>query len=167
MFTIHPAAGSGGAAIGRALGRIPSGLFVLSAGEKPEAYAMLVSWVQQVGFEPPAVSIALAKDRPMLATVERLGICALSVLGKSQSALIKRYARPISSGVDPFDGVAVHSTPGGQTVLAEAIAWLECRVLQICHPGGDHDLLIARISAAELGNDEPAFTHLRGNGLHY
>lgn len=167
MFTVHPASGPEGASIGRALGRVPSGLFVLAVSQKPDAHATLVSWVQQVGFEPPAISIALAKDRPMLATVRRLGIFALSVLGKSQSSLFKRYARPIPSGADPFEGLAVRSTPAAQIVLAEAVAWLECRVVQICELSGDHDLVIAQVSAAELGNDEPAFTHLRGNGLHY
>ena len=103
----------------------------------------------------------------MLGTVQSLGIFTLSVLGKSQSALIKRDARPIPSGTDPFDGIAVRATPAGQTVLAEAVAWLECRVVQVYDFGGDHDLLVAEISAAELGNDEPAFTHLRGNGFHY
>jgi len=166
MFTIHSLAEPGGTAIGRALGRVPSGLFVLAAGQKPDAKAMLVSWVQQVGFQPPAVCVALAKDRPMLTTVQRVGGFALSVLGRSQSALFKRFARP-TPGADPFEGIEIRSTPAGQTVLADAVAWLECRVLQVSDFSGDHDLVIARITAGEIGNEEPAFTHLRGNGLHY
>jgi 3-hydroxy-9,10-secoandrosta-1,3,5(10)-triene-9,17-dione monooxygenase reductase component len=166
MFTIHSLSGTGGTAIGRALGRVPSGLFVLSVGQKPEVHATLVSWVQQVGFDPPAICVALAKDRPMLATVQRLGRFALSVLGKSQSAQFKRFARPIP-GPDPFEGIDVRTTPGGLTVLADAVAWLECTVLQISNFHGDHHLVIARIAAGEVANEEPAFTHQRGNGMHY
>ncbi len=167
MFTIHSASSPRAASIGRALGRIPSGLFILTAGQRPDAHAMLVSWVQQVGFEPPAISMALAKDRPMLGALRGLGTFALSVLGRSQSALFKRYARPIAGGADPFEGVAVRTSPGGQIVFSDAVAWLECKVLRICDFDGDHDVLIAEVIAGELGTDEPAFTHLRGNGLHY
>ena len=47
----------------QALGRIPSGLFILSAGTGDQATATLVSFVQQVGFEPPVVVVALRKGR--------------------------------------------------------------------------------------------------------
>jgi flavin reductase (DIM6/NTAB) family NADH-FMN oxidoreductase RutF len=167
MFMIHSASSPQGVAIGRALGRVPSGLFVLSVGRRPKVQAMLVSWVQQVGFEPPALTIALAKDRPMLEVVKRDGVFALSVLGKSQSAVFKRYARPFPAEADPFDGVDVRETPAGQVVLADAVAWLECAVLQVCDFDGDHALFIARVTAGALAGEEPSFTHLRGNGLHY
>ncbi|MBC8108463.1 MAG: hypothetical protein H7Z14_17895, partial [Anaerolineae bacterium] len=41
--------------IGKALGRIPSGVFVLTAAHAGERMAMLASWVQQAAFEPPAI----------------------------------------------------------------------------------------------------------------
>ena len=52
--------------VGKALGRIPSGVFVLTAVHENRRDAMLASWVQQVGFDPPAVSIAVAKGRPIV-----------------------------------------------------------------------------------------------------
>ena len=51
-----PAALASGAAARRLalreLGRLPSGLYVLTAGRGAAATGMLASWVQQVGFEP-------------------------------------------------------------------------------------------------------------------
>jgi 3-hydroxy-9,10-secoandrosta-1,3,5(10)-triene-9,17-dione monooxygenase reductase component len=167
MFTTHSASTPQGVAIGRALGRVPSGLFVLSVGRRPTVQATLVSWVQQVGFEPPAVSVALAKGRPMVDNVQRDGVFALSVLGKSQSPLFKRYARAATPGADPFEGIDVRETPGGQLILSEAVGWLECSVLNACDFNGDHILLIAKVIAGEIRNDQPAFVHHRGNGLHY
>ena len=50
--------------IGKVLGRIPSGIFVLTVKHDGRATAMLASWVQQAAFAPPAISVALAKVDP-------------------------------------------------------------------------------------------------------
>ena len=119
--------------IGKALGAVPSGVFVLSTAHAPTGpfpLAMLVSWVQQVGFDPPAVCLALAKDRPIRTALEGSRRFALSVLGQADVGLLKRYARAIPVDVDPFAGVPTRLTPGGLPVLAEAVAWLDSR----CRP---------------------------------
>ena len=47
--------------IGAAIGRIPSGVFVITAkNSSGEKIGMLGSWVAQAGFEPPCVSVAVA-----------------------------------------------------------------------------------------------------------
>ena len=46
--------------VGKALGRIPSGLFIVTAKYEDQEDAVLASWVNQSSFEPPEVTIALA-----------------------------------------------------------------------------------------------------------
>ena len=58
-------------------------------------------------------------------------------------------------------------SPGGQIVLCDSLAWLECRLIEVCDFGGDHDVLVAAVVAGQLTNDGPSFTHTRGNGFHY
>src|SRR5512132_1490204 len=69
--------------LGRAIGKIPSGVYVLTsrAGEA-DATAMLASWVQQAAFAPLSLSVAMAKDRPAYDVVRRAGSFVLSVLGE-------------------------------------------------------------------------------------
>src|SRR5919112_3535011 len=88
--------------IGKALGRIPSGVFVLTAKHGDSVAAMLASWVQQAAFDPPAVSIALAKDRPIRSLIAQSGRAVLSVVGEHQTPLMKKYARGIKPDEDPF-----------------------------------------------------------------
>ena len=46
------------------LGRIPSGVFILVAGnDTGQQTGMLASWVQQASFEPPQVTVAVNKSR--------------------------------------------------------------------------------------------------------
>lgn len=153
--------------IGKALGRVPSGVFILTARHDGKAAAMLVSWVQQAGFHPPAVCAAVARDRPARAMIEASGRFALSVLGQYDSPLMKKYARGIPPDAEPFEGISVRDAESGTPVLADALAYLDCRLMQVCDFGGDHDLLIGEITAGQQLKDGQPFTHVRGNGFHY
>jgi flavin reductase (DIM6/NTAB) family NADH-FMN oxidoreductase RutF len=155
-------------AIGKALGKVPSGVYILTATDGRESAAMLVSWVQQAAFAPPTVSIAMAKDRPLRKLIESSGArIALCGLAKSDNGLMKKYARGIPEGRDPFDGVGTARTPAGAVYLTDALTCLECRLLESFDFGGDHDLYIAEITSGQLLKDEPPFIHVRGNAFHY
>jgi 3-hydroxy-9,10-secoandrosta-1,3,5(10)-triene-9,17-dione monooxygenase reductase component len=153
--------------IGKALGKVPSGVYILTATHGGQSSALLVSWVQQAAFAPPALTIAMAKERPARRLIDAGGVFAISVLAKGDTTLMKKYARGIPEGEDPFAGISTGTTPGGASYLADALAWLECRVLESCDFGGDHDIYVAEVVAGHLLKDEPSFTHTRGNGFHY
>lgn len=155
------------ATIGRALGRVPSGAYIMTAGQGGQALAMMVSWVQQAAFNPPAVSVAVQKERPIREVIRVSRAFALAVIGgEGDGALMKKYARGIPPGQDPFEGVETLQTPGGLTV-PRGLAWLECAVLDSFDFGGDHELVVARVVDGALLRDGASFTHIRGNGFHY
>ena len=154
--------------LGRAIGKLPSGVYILTArAADGAATAMLASWVQQASFAPPCVSVAMAKDRPAYDVIRRAGGFALSVLGKEDMGLMKRYARGVKPGEDPFADVKIADTPGGQPYLAESLTWLECRLARALEFGADHDLLIGEVVAGQVLKDGQPFTHVRGSGWHY
>lgn len=49
--------------IAKALARLSSGLYVVTAANNAAKGAMVASWVAQASFEPLGLSIAVAKDR--------------------------------------------------------------------------------------------------------
>jgi flavin reductase (DIM6/NTAB) family NADH-FMN oxidoreductase RutF len=153
--------------IGKPLGKIPSGVYILTASHNGRPHAMLASWVQQAAFDPPAVSVAIAKDRPIYPLVRDSGHFALSILGEHDAPLMKRYARGIEPDQDAFEGVSTLNSPAGIPCIADALGWLECRVMSICEFGADHDLILGQVTAAELLRDGAPFKHSRGNGFHY
>lgn len=155
--------------VGKALGRIPSGVFVLSASDSNgRAAGMLASWAQQASFDPPAVCVAVAKDRPIGGMIRASRRLALSVLGDGDADLMRRFARPRPPGEDDgFAGVETLAAPSGLPVLARALAWLDCDLLHALDFGGDHDLFVARATAGQLLRPGDSFTHVRGNGFHY
>src|SRR5436305_693732 len=116
--------------IGRAIGKVPSGVYILTVVQGEQSAAMMVSWQQQAAFSPPAISIAMARERPARRLIEAGGKLAISVLPKGDKALMKKYARGIPEGQDPFEGVATARSPGGAVYLSDALAYLECRLMK-------------------------------------
>jgi flavin reductase (DIM6/NTAB) family NADH-FMN oxidoreductase RutF len=152
--------------IGKAIGRIPSGVFILTAGST-ESTAMMASWVQQAGFEPPTVSVAIAKARPIGEIIRRDKRFILNVIGETDHHLMRKYARGVPEGEDPFASVNVTRLDSGGVVLAECLAYIECSLISVCDYGGDHQLFIAQVVSGKMLREGQSFTHVRGSGFHY
>jgi flavin reductase (DIM6/NTAB) family NADH-FMN oxidoreductase RutF len=152
--------------IGRALGKVPSGVFILTAKHNEQVGAMLASWVQQTSFAPPAVSVAIAKGRPIAEIIRKSSRLALSIISNDDKTLMKHYAR-LKPGDDPIADMNIQQAPSGLPTLSDSLAWLDCRVISTCDFGGDHELFIAEITDANMFREGGAFAHQRGNGFHY
>jgi flavin reductase (DIM6/NTAB) family NADH-FMN oxidoreductase RutF len=155
------------ATVAKAIGRIPSGVYILTTRHEGRDEVMMASWVQQAAFQPPSVSVAVHKDRPVRDALLAARRFALAVLPQDDTSLMKKYARGAPPGQDPFDGVETLTTPGGLRVPAGALAYLECELTQACDFGGDHEIHVARVTAGQVLREGKSFTHLRGSGSHY
>ena len=163
----HPTPENTDPALGKALGRIPSGVYILCTVHDGRPEVMMASWVQQAGFQPPSVSVAVAKERPIRQSLLAAGRFALAVVPQDDTSLMKKYGRGVAPGADPFEGVEVIHTPAGLPVPAGALAWLECELTQAVDYGGDHEIHDARVTAGQVLRDGKSFSHQRGNGFHY
>jgi flavin reductase (DIM6/NTAB) family NADH-FMN oxidoreductase RutF len=151
-----------------ALGRIPSGLFIVTWRAADADRAMLASWVMQVGFAPPLVSVAVGNGRELLAAARAGAAFAVSILADSQRSLLSRFGKPLAEGEDPFAGLVTARTPAGLAVLGEAAGWLECRAVgETSAPGADHVVVLGRVEAGGGQPNTPPLVHLRRNGLKY
>jgi flavorubredoxin/flavin reductase (DIM6/NTAB) family NADH-FMN oxidoreductase RutF len=155
-----------------ALGRVVGSLCVLtsSKGEGVNALkgAMLASWVSQASFQPPGFSVAVARDRSVESLLHVGDLFALNVLAEGRElGPMKQFLQPFSPGSDRFAGLELQSSPKGQPLLPDALAWLEARVEQRMECG-DHWVLYAIVSAGGLF-DETGVTalHHRRSGASY
>jgi flavin reductase (DIM6/NTAB) family NADH-FMN oxidoreductase RutF len=150
-----------------ALGRIPSGLFVLTARRDQRETGMLASWVQQCGFEPPALTVALQRDRAILAWLTPGAPFTLNVLEDDQTDMIVHFGRGFALGEPAFEGLDVDRPDGGAPVLRDALAYLQCQVAGRCE-AGDHEVFIGWVLAGRVLEPEGhPMIHVRRNGFHY
>ena len=156
----------------KALGRIIGSLCILTAktGEDKGALsgAMVASWVSQASFSPLGITIAVAKDRAVENLLHKENIFALNILdGENYQSSLKQFLQPFGAGVDRFAGLNLLSSPGGQPLLPEALAWLEGSVKQRMDCG-DHWLIYAEIKYGKvLKADGITAIHHRITGASY
>ncbi len=144
-----------------ALGRLSSGLYICTVGSGDSAMGFLASWVQQVGFQPPALTVAVQRDRNAVQQVRDNGCFALSVLADNNRALLKHFA----GGADSFAGLDIAATSVGAPYLKDALAHLACRVIgEVCWT--DHVLFCAEVVGGACSDGAP-MVHVRKNGLNY
>jgi flavin reductase (DIM6/NTAB) family NADH-FMN oxidoreductase RutF len=153
-------------ALAAALGRIPSGVSILTARRGAQTTGMLTSWVQQCAFEPPHVSVAVKQGRPMNAWLTKGTHFILNLLAESQKNLVAHFGRGFPLEAPAFEGLELGVSAKNQPIILQALAHLECEVTTRVTVG-DHDLLLARIvSGAMQGTSEP-MVHLRKTGFRY
>ncbi len=149
--------------IGRALGRISSGLYIVTMGTGEQKQGMLASWVMQAGFEPPVVTIAFQNDRDMLAKLESVGKVVINVLSDGNSNLMGRFGR---YKPDQFEGLDIMEDDHG-VILKDTVAYLCCRITQKWE-AGDHTIVLATVEEGDMLNpDLQPWSHLRKNGFVY
>lgn len=149
-----------------ALGRVVSGLFVVTARQGDKATGMLASWIQQCSFEPPQLSCAVRRDRDILRWLTDAAAFTVNILEADQTDMIAHFGRGFSLDEDAFQGIDILRPEQGAPILSESLAYLDCRVAGR-FAAGDHDLLLGRVVAGKvLGTGQP-MTHVRKSGLHY
>lgn len=149
-----------------ALGRMPTGLYIVSTLDGATPLGFLGSFVMQASIEVPQVLVAVGRDREHLHAMRASGRFALSILDagsqKSMGAFFKKY----EGSETPFDHVATSLSPAGLPVLSEALAWLECE-LSGEFDAGDHVVVFGKVVAGEQLHEGDPSIHLRKNGLGY
>ncbi|MEG4054042.1 MULTISPECIES: diflavin flavoprotein [unclassified Microcoleus] len=150
----------------QAVGRLVGSLCVVSAKREDVTSAMLASWVSQATFNPPGVTIAVAKDRSIESLMYAGDKFVLNILAEGRQ-LRKYFMKNFAPGEDRFAGVETMEASNGCLVLTDALAYLECQVISRMECG-DHWVVYAAIDNGHLlQNDGVTAVHYRKSGTHY
>lgn len=151
--------------IGKSLGQIPSGCFVLTARHSDRATGILASWVQQAGFEPPAVSVAVKKGRPIQELIEASGRFVLNLIPEDRTAMFRHFGKGFTLAEPAFEGLPVREEPEG--IIIEACAgYLACHLMTQAD-SGDHRIYIGQVVSGTPQGDLKPYVHLRSDGMKY
>lgn len=149
--------------IGAAIGRIPSGVFVITAKRGDERIGMLGSWVMQTGFEPPCVSVAVHPEREIYSAIEQSKTFSINVLSNENMNLMKAFSR---YSPNQFEGIDAEETEYGM-VLKDAVAVIHCRLKNKLE-AADHHLFIGEVmDGVHMDHEQSPMIHLRKSGFNY
>ena len=157
-------------AIAPVLGRIPSGVFILTATDGAgHSTGMLTSWVQQAGFDPPTLTIAVNNARYLNDWLKQHPYLSLNLVGQSQGFLLSHFGKGFEPEENAFEKLATEVGHHQIPCLKDAIGVIECAVTDQFSTG-DHIIYIAVITNAQSRENletEKPMVHIRKNGLKY
>ncbi len=152
--------------LARALGRIPTGLYLVTTSTPEGPLGFLGSFVMQVAFDPPTVCVAIGRDRAHLAAVRKSGAFGVSILDSVSRRLMTRFLGKLPEGESPFDGQNLTPGAAGSPLFTDALASLECRLTGE-HDAGDHIVVFGTVTEGRVSREGEPSLHLRKNGLSY
>ncbi|WP_413172364.1 diflavin flavoprotein [Anabaena azotica] len=114
----------------KALGRISSGLYIVTTKKGDISGAMIASWVTQASLQPLGFTIAVAKDRAIDSLLQIGDRFVLNVLEEGNyQDLKKHFLKRLHPGADRFTGVKTQTANNGSPILTDALAYMECEVV--------------------------------------
>ncbi|MBD1940365.1 diflavin flavoprotein [Microcoleus sp. FACHB-68] len=150
----------------QAVGRLVGSLCVVAAKRGEVTSGMLASWVSQATFNPPGLTVAVAKDRAIESLMHKGDKFVLNILAEGKQ-LRKHFMKSFAPGEDRFAGLETKEANNGCPVLDGALAYLECTVDNRMECG-DHWLVYAVV---ENGHVQQATgmtaVQQRKTGSHY
>lgn len=155
-------------AIGRVLGRTPSGVYILTATDGAgRSTGMLASWVQQAGFDPPMLTVAVNAKRYLNDWLKASPKMALNLIGEGQHQFLKHFGRGFEPDQAAFEGLNIAESRLGLPVLAESLGFLEGTIAGQMETG-DHVIYLLKIEhGQEQITEIKPMVHIRKNGFGY
>lgn len=152
----------------KALGRISTGLYIITAQKGDLKSAMLASWVSQASFKPLGLTIAVAKDRAIESLMHVGDKFILNVLEEGNyQLLMKHFLKRFPPGADRFEGVKTQPATNGSPILTDSLAYLECQVASRMELS-DHWLIYATVDSGRVSKaDALTAVHHRKVGNYY
>ena len=148
------------------VGKIPSGLFVVTAVDTVNRMGFLASWIQQASFKPLLISLAVEPEKPIWGLIQSTGRFCVNIVGHQNNGLMKPFWGA-KTEADPFIGLATEISAHGNLILTAAMASLDCELRAFSQPG-DHCIVIGEVVETRLLQiaDKP-MTHVRKSGAGY
>ncbi|KJH72329.1 diflavin flavoprotein [Aliterella atlantica] len=152
----------------QAVGRLVGSLCVVTSKQEEVSSAMLASWVSQATFNPPGLTVAVAKDRAIESLMYPGSHFVLNILGEGKHlGLMKHFLKPFTPGEDRFVGIDTETADNGSPILSDALAYVECSVDNRME-AGDHWIVYAVVNNGKLmQSDTVTAIHHRKSGTHY
>ena len=143
------------------MGRFATGVTVVTVnGPEGRPLGMTASSLASVSLVPPLVSVCVDHEAELHDAMLAAPVFVVNILESEQEVLSRRFA---DQHEDRFEGVGYHRSPEGLVLLDGALAHLECDRFA-SYPGGDHTIIIGRVTGGSTGDGRPLLYYRGGYG---
>jgi flavin reductase (DIM6/NTAB) family NADH-FMN oxidoreductase RutF len=133
------------------MGHFATGVTVVTTGGAAGMHGLTANAVASLSLDPPLVLVAVDKKAHSMDFLKANRCFAVNILTLEQEAISRRFATP---GPKDFSDLSIRTAETGAPILADCLAYLDCRVVEIL-PGGDHEIFVGQIVSGDLHDGPP------------
>jgi flavin reductase (DIM6/NTAB) family NADH-FMN oxidoreductase RutF len=129
--------------------RLSTGVYVIGVSHNGRSNAFTAAWVTQVSFDPLLLALTVNPENFSHSLLRESGVFAINVLKRGQLELARHFGTQSGRDVDKLAGQRWRRGELGAPLLADAAAFLECRIVDVMTVG-DHELVAGRPVAGRV-----------------
>jgi flavin reductase (DIM6/NTAB) family NADH-FMN oxidoreductase RutF len=127
----------------RTLGHFATGVTVIISELSEGLHGMTANSLTSISLDPPLILVSIDLHAKMRGAMTPGRPFTVNILKDSQASVSTLFANPDPAD-NPFDNVALLPSANGVPYMAEALAYIACRV-ETVYPGGDHALVLSLV----------------------
>ena len=124
--------------------QIPNALCLVGSRSGDEWNGMTQSWVTQVSMSPVLIAISVDATAVTNRLIRNGGSFSVNLWDQSDTRVFVKFSKPAVREGDTLNGRPIREGVTGAPIFAEAVAYIECNVVNIVELGS-HDLFIGEI----------------------
>jgi flavin reductase (DIM6/NTAB) family NADH-FMN oxidoreductase RutF len=141
-----------------AMRRFPSGVAVVTINLDGHRQGTTVGSLVSLSLEPPLVGVSIGHQSSLHEPLREAKRFVVNVLAGDQDWLAQHFARSVPPIVQ-WDGIPIHPSVLREPLIADALAWLECRTWAE-YEAGDHTIFVGEVLSLELGRSAPGLVYI-------
>ena len=142
----------------RVMGHFATGVTVITTrDEHGHPFGLTANAVSSVSLVPPLILICVDKKADTYPYFDRSQVFTVNILSEGQEAISRRFA---TSGIEKFEGIGYRKNEIGCAVLDDAVAHLDCRIVDTVD-AGDHTVYLGEVEGADAA-EQPPLLFFRG-----
>jgi len=140
----------------RVLWTLPYGLYVLGSTDGgARRNGMTINWVTQVSFDPKLMGVGVERTAFTHELIEAGNCFSLSLINREDRAIVRKFTKPVEVDLEAktLNGFPYVERVTGAPILEQAVAFLDCRVVDRLVTGG-HTFFVGEVVDAAFHEPE-------------
>jgi len=143
------------------MGHFATGVTILTTTLDEELHGMTANALCSVSLDPLLVLVCVNKQARTHAVLAESGVFALNVLTEEQEHLSRLFTDDAVDAAHSLTGLSCRRGATGAPILADCLAFVECRVVA-AYPGGDHTIFVGAVEDAGVLREGQPLIFFRG-----
>jgi len=146
------------------IGHFATGVTVITTAAGDQLHGMTANAVSSLSLDPVLVLICVDKTTHTHRVLTDGGVFTVNILGEHQEKLSRIFAKKSEPEAGTLRGQPFRIGESGAPILADCLAFVECRVANV-FDGGDHSIFLGRVVSEGVESEMRPLLFYRG-GYH-